>query len=1253
MSLFPPPALQSIYGSVLSTVTLYPSQPPPINAIAVTDGIGGSYFVPLADIVPEVSFSTISTTQLTASTILLKDNTSNSLLYAQGGQLFLNGGPIGSGSNLTLSNLSVADTISSISTFTEFLSAPQILTSTISFTFDVNLHSGGNTVTIGNGAGNNSQQNYSVAIGYEAGYINQQSNTIAIGRQTGHSNQGDYSIAIGAFAGSDKNDNVSQHDSTIVLNATGDYFMTSAPKGFYVKPIRNAPAATVLFYEASSGEITYNTGGGGSVDSNIGFSNVQILDTLSTTSTFTDFLSASQLLTSSITFNDEIRIQTANVSGSGQPSIMIGYGAGLSQNIGSVAIGMGAGSNAQSDYSISIGYNAGNDTQGNASVAIGVSAGNSLQGQNSVAVGNYAAVTRQGEFAIAIGDNAGALYQSTNAIAIGTEAGRWYQTSNTVALGFKAGWSNQGLSAVAIGCNAGYSNQQTNSVAIGRFAGYANQESGSIALGYYSGAGYQQNNTVAIGNQAGRLNQSTGAIAIGFQAGFQGQGINSIAIGTNAGNGPNSESQHDSTIVLNATGDYLSTIGPSSFYVAPIRSDATPNLSTLSYNPYTKEITYGPPSGGSIDSNYAFSNLRVMDTLSTTSTFTDFISTNAIFAQYISTYSMTVFGSNTLTVQGNTIMSTIIMTGQISTVGTAPFATDLTLQSLTLQDPATKANQTMFTSTIMEQTIVETFGYTTNTIKSFVVPKGVTSVTAQVWGAGGAQFNATDGGGNGAYIRGSFSVTPEETLDIIVGQNGAAGRGAYGGGGLNGGGGASWIKRGGTVLLLAGAGGSGSLDGFNGGSAGVGSSSGLNGGGGTGNGGEGGSIIQGGVGGTGDLPGQEGGPITVADPTIASGGSSGYNDSGGGGGAGWYGGGGGGLDGGPSTGGGGGGSSYTDVSVTVLTEIGGVPAGTTPAFVSEPNWANNVGLGGTNSVSPAGAGFITITYTQQIPAIFSQNQFVSSLTSDYVSTMAVYAGAGIVGPFDGSDPNKAKITGLTTSAGINTVVYYNPTDGQLNYNTLGAGSDGIAIGNSAGNTLQGLNAVAIGTNAGSTSQGVDAIAIGYSAGGASQKDYSIAIGYQAGLESQKEYSIAIGYQAGMDNQAQNTIILNATGSDINGVGAQTDSFYVAPIRPDATANLSTLTYNPYTKEVTFGNPVNNIQFGSVQPGEFTSGFAMLTFPTSFSSPPYVITTASSGYNVLVTTSNLTTSQVGIYQQEWDGTTFVASANEIAWIAIGR
>jgi hypothetical protein len=84
-------------------------------------------------------------------------------------------------------------------------------------------------------------------------------------------------------------------------------------------------------------------------------------------------------------------------------------------------------------------------------------------------------------------------------------------------------------------------------------------------------------------------------------------------------------------------------------------------------------------------------------------------------------------------------------------------------------------------------------------------PAGVTSLTIS---ASGAQGGGNTGGGLGALMSGDFTVTPGETINIVVGQQGQL---QIGGQSQNssGGGGGSFVYRNSSNLLLAAGGGGG------------------------------------------------------------------------------------------------------------------------------------------------------------------------------------------------------------------------------------------------------------------------------------------------------------------------------------------------------------------------------------------------------------------------------------------------------------
>jgi Major tropism determinant N-terminal domain/Head domain of trimeric autotransporter adhesin len=328
----------------------------------------------------------------------------------------------------------------------------------------------------------------------------------------------------------------------------------------------------------------------------------------------------------------------------GDLSIAMGYEAGrYNQKDGSVSIGIAAGQTGQGEYAIAVGIGAGRTDQGKKSVAVGFEAGNTGQeigsvaigyqagniGQEtgSVAIGEQAGQNTQGQSSVAIGQQAGTSYQQTNSVAIGTQAGNIGQGAASVAIGNGAAQTGQGAASVSIGEYAGQTGQQSYSVAIGEYAGQNTQGAASVAIGNGAAQTGQGNVSIAIGNeagqftqglasvaigeQAGQISQQTYSVAIGTYAGQTNQGQNSIAIGLNAGY----SDQAPNTIILNATGNPVSGVSgqTGSFYVAPIRG-ATSSY-TLQYNPTTYEVTYGSGQHGGGASSGVTGTVQLSDGL--------------------------------------------------------------------------------------------------------------------------------------------------------------------------------------------------------------------------------------------------------------------------------------------------------------------------------------------------------------------------------------------------------------------------------------------------------------------------------------------------------------------------------------------------------------------------------------------------------------------------------------------------------------
>jgi hypothetical protein len=270
----------------------------------------------------------------------------------------------------------------------------------------------------------------------------------------------------------------------------------------------------------------------------------------------------------------------------------------------------------------------------------------------------------------------------------------------------------------------------------------------------------------------------------------------------------------------------------------------------------------------------------------------------------------------------------------------------------------------------------------------YTVPAGYSTITVSMWGGGGGAGGAGrrgDGGdgGGGGYLKTTLSVTPGETLNVLVGGGGSGGNSRSDSGDGGGGGGYSRVARGSTTLALAaggaggGAGGNnsntdGGAGGAGGGTTGDSGSSGVsgNGGGGGGNqstGGSGGtggnnsgaagSSLNGGDGADGRSgQGSDGGASNGAGNGSGGDGGQGSvsNDyAGGGGGGGGYFGGGGGSGSGANEGGGGGGGGSSYSSGTSTTNTAG--SGTIPGNSSD-SARNGAGDGGNGGGGDGGNG---------------------------------------------------------------------------------------------------------------------------------------------------------------------------------------------------------------------------------------------------------------------------------------------------------
>ena len=266
------------------------------------------------------------------------------------------------------------------------------------------------------------------------------------------------------------------------------------------------------------------------------------------------------------------------------------------------------------------------------------------------------------------------------------------------------------------------------------------------------------------------------------------------------------------------------------------------------------------------------------------------------------------------------------------------------------------------TSTTPPSPSTQAYSYSASGDQSFVVPSGVSTLTAKLWGAGGGGGGGwAQGylGGAGGFTAATIAVVPGETLVVQVGQPGGhgcpTGSNNYYGGGAGcaagatdlgyggGGGGRSAIKRGGVDVLVAGGGGGGGSRNSAAGSEGGGAGGGLV--------GESGSQVAGtpATGGSQSGVGSGGVCSSCGSSGLAGsgtvGGKPGQQSYGGGGGGGYFGGGGGAYESGNVMGGGGGGSGYVIASGTTwsstLTGAGANPPGT-----SDADYVGGIAVGG-------------------------------------------------------------------------------------------------------------------------------------------------------------------------------------------------------------------------------------------------------------------------------------------------------------------
>lgn len=425
-----------------------------------------------------------------------------------------------------------------------------------------------------------------ISIGAGAGSSAQSTGAIAIGVDAGKSNQGLNAVAIGSKAGT-----TSQHDNTVIINATGLEVNSEGTGRLYVKPVREAANAKSLYYDVTSGEVTfYDPYDGSGIDHVSDWSLFKAKQTvdmsgfrigkLAAPIADTDAVTKGYLMSQLRDASDALPLGGGTMLGdidmSGRRLLRIAEpfydGDVTTKNYVDTRIPMGS---SYGEYlyhdgvkwaiggtSVNLGLNAGVAEVGDDTVAIGREAGQTSQGDYSVAIGARAGQSNQAEKSIIINatgvavnaDLSNALYVAPVRENMGMKAMYYNEETKEVTYGDICGtakfpnatrygeylyydsvnWVASG-SKINFGLDSGRYGQSDGAVAIGWEAGKTSQSVETVAIGLGAGRSNQQDFSVAIGAYAGSIEQDSTAVAIGFSAGKQSQDKYTVAIGQMAG----------------------------------------------------------------------------------------------------------------------------------------------------------------------------------------------------------------------------------------------------------------------------------------------------------------------------------------------------------------------------------------------------------------------------------------------------------------------------------------------------------------------------------------------------------------------------------------------------------------------------------------------------------------------------------------------------------------------------------------------
>jgi hypothetical protein len=265
----------------------------------------------------------------------------------------------------------------------------------------------------------------------------------------------------------------------------------------------------------------------------------------------------------------------------------------------------------------------------------------------------------------------------------------------------------------------------------------------------------------------------------------------------------------------------------------------------------------------------------------------------------------------------------------------------------------------------------------------------------------------------------------------------------------------------------------------------------------------------------------------------------------------------------------------TTADITTTAGNVNVPGGS--VFADDRVVANVLVFSGGNvdAVDSINATNANIANTVETTNIYADNYYWAN-GEPFINTTGDYSNANVAAFLPGYNgpilSNALTLSSSGVKLGGNSGIGSGPLSIAIGERSGGSngGDQLVAIGAGAGSLGAGSNSVSIGTSAGYENAGNFSVNIGYAAGetdGVLSGANSISIGTYAGRENRGDNSIAIGALAGYSGQANNSIVINASGTQLNTPQA---GLFIDPVRADTSNTANVLLYDVVTKEITFG-----------------------------------------------------------------------------------